>query len=734
MKSIKQFIFRLILIGAVCFGLLLIYSDGLIQQQFAKNRWLVPAKVYASPLLIMTGESVSLERFLQELDALAYRSTIKLSEPGQFQQFGTEFDVYLRGFAFAEGFVPARKLRVIFEGSRLKSSQLLPDNTAHTQSVFDLMRFEPRLFGRINPVSEEDRELVNLKEVPRYLVDALLVSEDRDFYHHHGISLRGIARAFGQNISSGKIAQGGSTLTQQLVKNYFLTNEKTLWRKIREAVMSLVLEFRYNKDDILQAYMNEVYLGQDGKLAIHGFARASKYYFDRELSELNLNQAATLVGIVRGPSYYDPYKYGERAKERRNLILEQMHEHDRITQKEMESAQAKSLQIVTRSKRRQSQMPAVMGMVRKQLKEHYTFAQLNHDDLTIFTSIDPFIQEQAENSLSRHIDRITTYSANVPKELQGAMMVSHRLSGDILAVVGDKNPHYEGFNRAINAYRQTGSAIKPFVYLTALQRPEKYTLQSIVLDKKFSLTATDGSEWNPENYDRLEYGEVTLFHALSNSLNLATSRLALSVGLEHIVKQLYQAGFNRELYAFPSLALGAQEMSVWELLRLYQVLASGGLKMESKVVQSVIDSRGQLLEHYGVIAERVVPEEPIYLLNLTLQNVVREGTAKSLPTTLKSLKVAGKTGTTNDLKDSWFAGFSEQYLAVSWVGLDENQSTGLTGASGAMKIWADLINHIETKPLVLIKPEGIVLAKQGWFGDCIPFVQGYLPDDYSECD
>ncbi len=734
MKSIKQFIFRLILIGAVCFGLLLIYSDGLIQQQFAKNRWLVPAKVYASPLLIMTGESVSLERFLQELDALAYRSTIKLSEPGQFQQFGTEFDVYLRGFAFAEGFVPARKLRVIFEGSRLKSSQLLPDNTAHTQSVFDLMRFEPRLIGRINPVSEEDRELVNLKEVPRYLVDALLVSEDRDFYHHHGISLRGIARAFGQNISSGKIAQGGSTLTQQLVKNYFLTNEKTLWRKIREAVMSLVLEFRYNKDDILQAYMNEVYLGQDGKLAIHGFARASKYYFDRELSELNLNQAATLVGIVRGPSYYDPYKYGERAKERRNLILEQMHEHDRITQKEMESAQAKSLQIVTRSKRRQSQMPAVMGMVRKQLKEHYTFAQLNHDDLTIFTSIDPFIQEQAENSLSRHIDRITTYSANVPKELQGAMMVSHRLSGDILAVVGDKNPHYEGFNRAINAYRQTGSAIKPFVYLTALQRPEKYTLQSIVLDKKFSLTATDGSEWNPENYDRLEYGEVTLFHALSNSLNLATSRLALSVGLEHIVKQLYQAGFNRELYAFPSLALGAQEMSVWELLRLYQVLASGGLKMESKVVQSVIDSRGQLLEHYGVIAERVVPEEPIYLLNLTLQNVVREGTAKSLPTTLKSLKVAGKTGTTNDLKDSWFAGFSEQYLAVSWVGLDENQSTGLTGASGAMKIWADLINHIETKPLVLIKPEGIVLAKQGWFGDCIPFVQGYLPDDYSECD
>ncbi len=734
MKSIKQFIFRLILIGAVCFGLLLIYSDGLIQQQFAKNRWLVPAKVYASPLLIMTGESVSLERFLQELDALAYRSTIKLSEPGQFQQFGTEFDVYLRGFAFAEGFVPARKLRVIFEGSRLKSSQLLPDNTAHTQSVFDLMRFEPRLIGRINPVSEEDRELVNLKEVPRYLVDALLVSEDRDFYHHHGISLRGIARAFGQNISSGKIAQGGSTLTQQLVKNYFLTNEKTLWRKIREAVMSLVLEFRYNKDDILQAYMNEVYLGQDGKLAIHGFARASKYYFDRELSELNLNQAATLVGIVRGPSYYDPYKYGERAKERRNLILEQMHEHDRITQKEMESAQAKSLQIVTRSKRRQSQMPAVMGMVRKQLKEHYTFAQLNHDDLTIFTSIDPFIQEQAENSLSRHIDRITTYSANVPKELQGAMMVSHRLSGDILAVVGDKNPHYEGFNRAINAYRQTGSAIKPFVYLTALQRPEKYTLQSIVLDKKFSLTATDGSEWNPENYDRLEYGEVTLFHALSNSLNLATSRLALSIGLEHIVKQLYQAGFNRELYAFPSLALGAQEMSVWELLRLYQVLASGGLKMESKVVQSVIDSRGQLLEHYGVIAERVVPEEPIYLLNLTLQNVVREGTAKSLPTTLKSLKVAGKTGTTNDLKDSWFAGFSEQYLAVSWVGLDENQSTGLTGASGAMKIWADLINHIETKPLVLIKPEGIVLAKQGWFGDCIPFVQGYLPDDYSECD
>jgi penicillin-binding protein 1B len=728
-STFKRIIFRLAIVLLVFLIGLVIYSDAEIQQKFAVNRWLVPAKIYARPMTFVQGQPLKLSQLEQELKLLNYRKTIKVNRPGEYERYENDFIVYVRGFQFADGFVGARKLSLSITDGVLTKVKLLDQAESYTS-----LRLEPLLIGRANPLVSEDRELVSLKKVPPYLIDALLVSEDRDFFDHWGISVRGVLRALGQNLSEGKVTQGGSTITQQLVKNYFLSNERSLWRKTREAVMALTLEWRYQKEEILEAYINEVYLGQQGGKAIHGFGRASRFYFDRDISELSLSQAATLVALVRGPSYYDPRRHPDRALERRNLILDQLLEHDRITANQWENARQKSLQVIPSAKAGKSKMPAVMGMVRYQLKQHYSMEQLNHQDLSVFTSIDPQVQRQAELALEQRINGLVKSLPKSASQLQGAIIVSDRYNGDILAVVGDKDPDYDGFNRAIHAYRQTGSAIKPFIYLSALERASRFNWVTELDDRAFSLTATDGTVWTPQNYDKTEHGKVPLNQALVHSYNLSTARLAMQLGIDTLVDSLYQYGFERELKAFPSLALGAQEMSPLELLKLYQVLATGGMKVESSVVKAVITAEGQLLDRYPATAKQVVSAESVYLVNRMLQQVVQVGTAKSAPATIKKLRMAGKTGTTDDLKDSWFAGFGDGYLAVVWLGLDNNQPTGLTGASGALRVWSDFMLQMESSPLALQPPSGIVFAKTGWFGDCVPFVAGYVPEDYSECD
>ncbi|NVJ50988.1 MAG: penicillin-binding protein 1B [Gammaproteobacteria bacterium] len=726
---VKKLILRSFIIGLVALIALFIYSDAEIREKFDGNRWLVPAKVYSRSMMLLEGEQLAMSELLMELRNLNYRKVIKATSPGQYEQYDNNFIIYIRGFNYADGFYSARKVSVVIDAGILTKAR-----TIEGDSALSTIRLEPLFIGRVNPLVNEDRELVTLDKLPQQLTNALLVSEDREFFEHMGISFKGIARALTRNVSEGKISQGGSTLTQQLVKNYFLTNERTLWRKAREAVMAVTLEWRYDKDEILQAYINEVYLGQDGARAIHGFAKASRFYFDRDLSQLNLSQVATLVALIRGPSYYDPRRNPERTLARRNLILKQLFEFQFITQAQLDDALRRQLQVVQKPSAGQSKMPAVISMVRRHLRQHYTLDQLNHDDLSVFTTINPQVQNAAEQALKNRVDWLTREYPSVPDTLQGAVIVSDRQTGDILAVVGDRNPNYDGFNRALDAYRQTGSAIKPFVYLTALQRASQYSLFTSIDDRAFSLTASDGSLWKPQNYDKQEHGAVTLEQALINSYNLSTARLALNVGLESVVDNLYDAGFSRQLNAFPSLALGAQEMSPFEVLKLYQVLAAAGLKMESSVISSVTAPDGRLLDRFGNTAEQVIPPEAIYLVNHTLQKVVSEGTARGLGQQIAGLQVAGKTGTTDDLKDSWFAGFSENYVAVVWLGLDSNEPMLLTGTTGAMRVWGDFIRQVEREPLQLTSPSGIVYAKQGWFGACYPFVAGGVPADYSLCD
>ncbi len=741
-KKIKSFLIKVTVLGFFVLLFLTIYLDSKVKNAFDQQAWEIPAKVYARPLNFSIGQALSISDLVKELKLLGYRKKIKATSNGEFEQYQNTFVINTRPFNFWDGGQSSQTIQLSIENQQV--SQLIDFSS---QQAINFLRLDPLLLGNIqvNPNrTAEDRQLVTLDSLPSHFVSALLVSEDRDFYEHWGVSIKGTARALWRNISAGEITQGGSTLTQQLMKNHFLSNERSLWRKGQEAIMSVLTELHYDKKVILQAYINEVYLGQHRNTAIHGFARASEFYFDRKLSQLSLPQIALLVGMVKGPSYYNPRRFPERAKQRRDLVLKQMLDHGLVDQQSYDDALKRSLMVVAKPPIRTSKVPAFMGVVKKELADDYSASQLNKAGLKLFTSLNPLIQQQAETALSQRLAKID----NGKGDLQGAVVVTQISSGEILAVVGDRSPNYIGFNRALDAYRQTGSVIKPFVYLTALQRPESFHLMTPIKDQRFSLTGTDGSTWSPENYDREEHGDanfnVPLQEGLINSYNLATAKLAMTVGIERVADTIKQAGFDRELPAYPSIALGSKEMSPLEVLKLYQTIANQGVAVEPQALIAVQDQFGNLLTRYPRKSQQVIDSEAAYLIKHLLSQVTSRGTAKSLTWQFPEQTLAGKTGTTNDLRDSWFAGFDNSKLAVVWVGRDDNQSTGLTGASGALKVWADLFKAFGAETIQMTAPEGIEFGYQsGGFlssftncktKDLVPFYQSQIPPEFTICD
>ncbi len=741
-KKIKSFLIKVSVLGFFVLLFLTIYLDSKVKNAFDQQAWEIPAKVYARPLNFSIGQALSISELVKELKLLGYRKKIKATSNGEYEQYQNTFVINTRPFNFWDGGQSSQTIQLSIENQQV--SQLIDFSS---QQAINFLRLDPLLLGNIqvNPNrTAEDRQLVTLESLPSHFVSALLVSEDRDFYEHWGVSIKGTARALWRNISAGEITQGGSTLTQQLMKNHFLSNERSLWRKGQEAIMSVLTELHYDKKVILQAYINEVYLGQHRNTAIHGFARASEFYFDRKLSQLSLPQIALLVGMVKGPSYYNPRRFPERAKQRRDLVLKQMLDHGLVDQQSYDDALKRSLTVVAKPPIRTSKVPAFMGVVKKELADDYSASQLNKAGLKLFTSLNPLIQQQAETALSQRLAKIDKGKG----DLQGAVVVTQISSGEILAVVGDRSPNYIGFNRALDAYRQTGSVIKPFVYLTALQRPESFHLMTPIKDQRFSLTGTDGSTWSPENYDREEHGDaysnVPLQEGLINSYNLATAKLAMTVGIERVADTIKQAGFDRELPAYPSIALGSKEMSPLEVLKLYQTIANQGVAVEPQALIAVQDQFGNLLTRYPRKSQQVIDSEAAYLIRHLLSQVTSRGTAKSLAWQFPEQTLAGKTGTTNDLRDSWFAGFDNSKLAVVWVGRDDNQPTGLTGASGALKVWADLFKAFGAETIQMTAPEGIEFGYQsGGFlssftncktKDLVPFYQSQIPPKFKICD
>jgi penicillin-binding protein 1B len=716
------------------------YLDFQIRSQFEGKRWAVPAKVFARPLELYPQARLNADQFENELNVLAYHRSMNPSLPGSYFRNGNNFRVISRPFTFWDGSEPSIAMQVRFIGNTLEN---LYDAKSHTP--LPIVRFDPAIIGRIYPSHTEDRVLVKLDEVPPLLVKALVAVEDRDFYDHHGISLRGIARAFIANIRAGATVQGGSTLTQQLVKNFFLSNERSIWRKVNEAVMALLLEWHYDKSEIMEAYINEIFLGQDGKRSIHGFGLASHFYFEKPVHKLRTDEIAMLVGIVKGPSYYSPRRSPERALERRNLVLDLLVSQGDISQVEGESAKAEPLSVVPIEKSNITSYPAFMDLVRRQLRRDYKDEDLNSEGLQIFTTLDPLVQYESEKALSGWLNRLGKSKDLPDSELQGASVVVSVDGGEVLSVVGGRNPQFAGFNRALDAVRPIGSLIKPAVYLTALQQSDKYNLATLLDDGPITLELENGDQWQPQNFDKQFHGMVPIYKALSHSYNLSTTRLGLEVGVPSIVHTLNLLGVEKDIKPYPSLLLGSLALAPVDVAQMYHTLAAGGFHTPLRAIRDVLTAQGQPLQRYPLSVKKVVDSEPVYLVNAALRETARRGTGQGVYRFVPpDLTVFGKTGTSNDLRDSWFAGFTGDKLGIVWVGMDDNRPAELTGSQGALKVWGEIFKSINTHSAIDTIPSGVEMVTidtetQLLAGsDCdsglqLPFIKGTAPVEYSGC-
>jgi penicillin-binding protein 1B len=713
-----------------------LHLDLRVRSEFEGRRFALPARIYARPLELHAGLRVPQPAVEQELRDLGYKYAGQ-GESGWFVRRDYGLEIAARPFVFWDGPQPARTLHVTFEGGAVAE---LRDTQG---TALPLARLDPLPIGGIYPAGNEDRVLVRLNEVPKHLVDALIAIEDRSFFSHAGFDLRGLARA-ALSLVSGRV-QGGSTLTQQLVKNFFLTPERTLQRKFTELIMAVLLELHYDKNEILETYLNEIYLGQDRDRAIHGIGLAAQFYFGKQVQYLTLAESALLVGMVKGPAHYDPHRHPARALERRNLVLRETREQGAITLEQYSAARGASLNVNPKPAMGTSPYPAFLQLVHRQLRRDYDEADLRSEGLRIFTTLDPQVQGAAERALTRRLAQFDKEKRFGEPGLEGAVVVTDAQSGEVQALIGGKDLRYPGFNRALDAARPVGSLLKPAVYLTALSDPSRYTLATPLDDGPFLWQSRGAKDWEPANYDKKHHGAVPLRTALAQSYNVATARLGTDIGVERVLDDVRRLGVQRPMQPFAATLLGAVDLSPLEVAQMYQTIASGGFRAPLRAIREVTTQQGVPLKRYPLAVEQAFAPEPMYLITSALQAVVREGTAQGLANWLRpEIAVAGKTGTTDEQRDAWFAGFTGDRLGIVWLGYDDNRAAKLSGAAAALPIWGEMMAALDPEPLVLPKPDGIELVsidpQTGLRGgvSCqgsqeLPFVQGSAPQERAPC-
>ncbi|ADV85571.1 penicillin-binding protein 1B [Vibrio vulnificus] len=676
-----------------------IYLDSVVKQRFEGQLFQLPTVVYARIQTLYAGENVSRPELQKELDILNYRKVSQPRYPGEYSSSSSKIELIRRPFEFVDGPEADRHVMLHFDASSLTRIQSL-----ESKGDLGYLRLEPKMLGMLEKDTDEQRLFLRREQFPEIMVDALLVTEDRDFYQHDGVSPLAIARAMFVNLKAGRTVQGGSTLTQQLAKNLFLTQDRTLWRKVREAYIALILDYRYSKDRILEAYLNEVYLGQSGKQAIHGFGLASRYYFGQPIQELRIDQLAMLVGMVKGPSYYNPVRFPERTKERRDLVLRLMMQQNMLTASEYDQAASRPLDIQD-VPRIASRQPAYFQQLSMELREKVGEAFQGETGLRVFTSLDPISQDKLEKAISKKVPELGKVAGN---ELEAAAVAVDRTSGEIRAMVGGKRTGYDGFNRAINASRPIGSLVKPAVYLTALEQPEKYTLATTLQDTPLSLKGSKGSVWEPRNFDRQFRGDVPLYQALAKSLNVPTVRLGMQLGIDQVSDTLARLGVNRnEIRPVPSMFLGAFSLTPLEVAQMYQTLTNSGRKAPLTALRSVVDLEGHVLYQSLPKSSPAVNEQAAWLTTYAMKQGVAQGTGRYLQNQFAWAALAGKTGTSNDSRDSWFVGVDGREVTTIWLGRDDNQPTKLTGASGALRVYAEYLKQRTPEKLILPWPKEI---------------------------
>lgn len=733
---ISLIILIIFLIFFIGLGIYLVRLDNIVRDRFDGQRWDIPAKVFARPLELYSQADTSKSDILEELRLLGYKSANNYNNPGTYTNKDSQLFIHTRGFDFGDSKEPERVIELNFAGGSIATIRTTKPSTS------GIVRLEPMVIGGIYPQHNEDRVLIKLQNVPAPLVDALLATEDRNFYEHHGVSIRGTARALLSNITGGK-RQGGSTLTQQLVKNFYLTPERTYKRKANEALMALLVEFHYNKNDILEAYLNEVNLGQNGNYSINGYGLAAQYYFGQPLRELNTAKFAFLVGLVNGPSYYNPWRNPERARARRDVVLNNMLVTGKLSQAEFDEEIARPLGVLDKPGYTAVKYPDFMDIVRRQLKEEYQEKDLTNQGLRVFTTLDPLAQSRIQNTFEKTVARLAKTNPARLKNLQGAVVVSHPENGEIVAAVGSTGD-FTGFNRVLDAKRQVGSLLKPVIYMQALQSG-RYTWASQIQDTDIVIRGAGVQDWKPKNYSGGEKGLVTMQSALANSYNLSAVRLGWEAGLPTFINNLHRLGVQGEIPRYPSILLGAVTMSPMDILGIYQNFATGGYSYPTRSIRSVVNADGELLERYGLKVQNTIDPATAYLVNYGLQQVMTNGTGRAAYNTFpREMGLAGKSGTTNDARDSWFAGYSGNYLAVVWLGEDNNKPIGLTGSSGALPVWINVMKQLKNTPNDMPQPDDIswqwidsfegLLSAQGCAGAVyVPLLRSTIPRQATTC-
>lgn len=673
---VGRFLFQISAIIILALVFYAIYLDGQIKQKFQLERYKAPALLYSQAFEIKPYAGISLSRVQEELKALDYQNRKYARQAGEYQVQTESLLIHRRGYEYAGQYIPAKRVLISFS----EQQELTHIQTWPNQEPLENLTFEPHILGRFSTAQGEDRLLIGLEQIPALFIETLLLVEDREFYHHKGVRPTAIIRAALTNLMARRHVQGGSTLTQQLVKNMYLNHKKSYWRKLNEALMAVSLDYRFTKDEILEAYLNEVYFGQDRGHGIHGVALASQFYFGKPAESLAVNEIALLVGMIQGPSLYEPRRHPERAGRRRDTVLKLMYEHDLISQSQYLSAVESAVQARSTARLSKFDRPDFIDLVRKELPKVLPGMDWQGTGLSIYTTFDPLEQKRLEQAAR------ASKAAQQLENIERALVLTEHQSGAVRALVGGKEPVHGGFNRAFEAYRPVGSLVKPWVYTLAFEQPDSFSLSTLVEDTPLELVNEKGQAWQPQNFDRKFRGPVSLYDSLAHSYNVPSVRIGLELTAQTVQKRLASLPTQKRIHPWPSLFLGAVEMNLLEVAAYYGALANLGTSIEPYSIEAITTHRGDLLYEHQATEVDLFDMRASWLTGFALEAAVHEGTARAIAHLGPGL--AGKTGSTNDLRDSWFASYDAKYVLISWLGQDDNTPIGLTGSRGALPLAA----------------------------------------------
>ncbi|MGA7617595.1 MAG: PBP1A family penicillin-binding protein, partial [Thermoanaerobaculia bacterium] len=693
----RRTVFRTISFLVVA-GILLVIGLGVwgyfeAVKRFEVRRVSLPTRIYADLFPLRPGVSLTPGDLEDKLGRLGYREVETVKGEGEYTKSHSTFDIYLRSFRYPTGKHDAERIEVELADGRIRRVSVQGGGAVETAAL------EPELLTSILTNRLENRRPVNLDQVPQNLIDAVVVTEDIRFWSHPGVDPIGIVRALVRNIRSGGVAEGGSTLTQQLVKNYYLSNERTLRRKIIEAFMAIILDARYSKKEILEAYLNDIYLGRNRSISIIGVGEAARYYFGKPVAELQPAESALIAGMIRSPNNYSPFADADAAKKRRNTVLGLMLKYHKIDRSEYEKAIAKELPKKPGKQRTGlGSIPYYVDEVVQEVSDDYGIGNVRGRGLSIYTAINLDWQDEATNQIRQGLHALERSSRRLRRAdspLQGVLIAVDVPTGEIRALVGGRDYNESQFNRALQAKRQVGSLFKPFVYLAAFEPSLSHqviTPATLVNDQRFVLKRRFSKDWSPHNYEGVYHGIVTVEEALVHSMNVASVRIGLATGIDSIIRAAHALGIETELDSVPSLILGSVEIPPIEMAEAYSTIARLGSRLPLHTIRYITDDNGRLVSKADFEPVQVFPDRDVYVGVHIMEDVVTHGTAAGSRQWFRKT-AAGKTGTTNDKRDAWFIGFTPETLALTWVGFDDNKPTGLAGSEGAVPIWAKFMNE-----------------------------------------